>query len=109
MHHFRNSQKCKIVECGLYVDEQASPKTCLELKCSYSINYTTPHDPNMKLPYVSRKDDDIKLNRNHRYRQCQMQLAVTGMLSIGIILKVRLQISTSITYNHFTCESYFSV
>ena len=85
----------KIVDCGLYLDEQfpyigaspdriilcsCCPKACLEVKCPFSINYTTPYDPSIKLPYLTRKDDVIKLNRNHKYyTQCQMQLGVTGI------------------------------
>ena len=52
----------------------------LEIKCPYSINYTSPTDHKVTLPYLLKgKDDKLALDKNHQYyMQCQMQMAVTG-------------------------------
>jgi len=53
---------------------------CVEIKCPYSINHTTPYDNDIKLPYLIKKGDDMTLNENHGYyTQVLMQLGVTRM------------------------------
>ena len=84
-----------VSECGLFLDTElpyvgSSPdrivsctcckQSCLEVKCPYSINYTSPRDPDVKgkLPYLVHNDNLIKLNRKHQYyTQCQVQMGVT--------------------------------
>lgn len=84
----------KVLECGLYLDKNtpyigASPDriiacdcclpACLEVKCPFSINYTTPKDLNVKLPYLTHMEEKTVLNKNHKYyTQCVMQMGVTG-------------------------------
>jgi len=96
-HFMRKSHKdFKAVECGLFLHNEfpfigASPDrmlscscclpACLEVKCPYSINYTSPDDASVNLPYLTRNDtiDELQLNRRHKYyTQCLMQMAVTG-------------------------------
>lgn len=92
-------QKChkelNVMECGLYLHKNypyigASPDrlvtcacclpACLEVKCPYSINYTSPTDPDVKLAYLKRDSGQISLNRSHKYyTQMQVQMAVTGL------------------------------
>ena len=90
-----NHKNVKVEECGLFLDKTlpvigASPdriiscscchKACLEVKCPYSISYTSPHDPNVDLPYLKRVDGKLSLHRSHQYfTQCQMQMGVTGL------------------------------
>ena len=85
----------KVEECGLFLDNTlpvigTSPdriiscscyhKACLEVKCPYSISYTSPQDPNVDLPYLKRVDGKLSLHRSHQYfTQCQMQMGVTGL------------------------------
>ena len=85
----------KVEECGLFLDNTlpvigASPdriiscscchKACLEVKCPYSISYTSPQHPNVDLPYLKRVDGKLSLHRSHQYfTQCQMQMGVTGL------------------------------
>ena len=53
---------------------------CLEIKCPYSINHLSPHDPEAKLTYLVKQDDEFVLSRTHRYyTQCLVQMAVTEM------------------------------
>ena len=84
----------KAEECGLFLhfrfpfigaspDRMLScsccPPSCLEVKCPYSINYTSPDDPSVKLPYLLREGDKLQIIRKHKYfTQCLMQMAVTG-------------------------------
>ena len=84
----------KVFESGLFLDKidpfiGASPdrivtcdccfKACLEVKCPYSINYTSPKDPNVSLPYLKNNNGEFTLNKKHKYyTQCQMQMGVTG-------------------------------
>ena len=90
-----NHKNVKVEECGLFLDKTlpvigASPdriiscpcchKACLEVKCPYSISYTSPHDPKVDLPYFKRVDGKLSLHRSHQYfTQCQMQMGVTGL------------------------------
>jgi hypothetical protein len=85
--------KLTVTECGLYLDIDipyiggspdrivnclCCPPACLEIKCPYSINFTSPKDEKVNLPYI-KKDHagNFTLNRNHRYyTQCQVQMAV---------------------------------
>ena len=92
--HAISHKNIKVEECGLFLMPEkpfigCSPdrivfcccgKPCLEIKCPYSINYTSPTDPKVTLSYLSKsKDDKLALNRNHQhYMQRQMQMAVTG-------------------------------
>ena len=85
----------KLSDCGLFLDVASPfigaspdriiswdccPDACLEVKCPYSINFKSPHDPDAKLSYLIYKDNEFYLNRNHKYfTQCQMQLGVTGL------------------------------
>ena len=63
-------------ECGLYLNTNTpyiggSPDriiicscckpACLEIKCPYSINHLSPYDPEAKLPYLKKQDDDLVL------------------------------------------------
>ena len=84
----------KVSECGLFLDKNhpfigaspdrivtcdCCPKACLEVKCPYSINYTSPDNPDINLPYLKKDDGKLKLNDGHNYyTQCQMQMGVTG-------------------------------
>lgn len=81
-------------KCGLFLHENlpfigaspdriiycsCCPVACLEVKCPYSINFASPKDPDVNLPYLLRNGDEFKLNRKHKYfTQCQVQMAVTG-------------------------------
>jgi len=86
----------KLIECGLFLQKAfpfigGSPdrivscscceRSCLEVKCPISINYTTPQDPNIKLSYlVKDKNNKVSLNRKHKYyTQCQVQMGATGL------------------------------
>ena len=82
----------KILECGLFLDRRdpyigaspdgllvcdCCPKACLEIKCPFSINHTSPNSPDITLPYLKSIDGEMKLSSTHKYyTQCQMQ--VTG-------------------------------
>ena len=82
----------KLNNCGLFLDKLvpvigASPDrimtcdcclpACVEIKCPYSINYTTPRNENISLPYLKK---DMKINRNHKYyTQCVVQMGVTEL------------------------------
>ena len=84
----------KAVECGLFLHNEflfigASTDrilscsfclpACLEVKCPYSINYTSPYDSCLNLSYLTRNDDKLQLNRRHKYyTQRLMQRALTG-------------------------------
>ena len=90
--------KLTVTECGLYLDVEipyvggspdrivnclCCPPACLEIKCPYSINYMSPKDERVKLPYL-KKDTagNFFLNKKHRYyTQCQVQMAVTRISS----------------------------
>ena len=51
---------------------------CLEIKCPYSINYTSPLNQDVKLPYLKEREGEYFMNRNHKYyTQVQVQMAVT--------------------------------
>ena len=79
----------KLTNCGLFLDETAPvigatpdrlmtcdccPPSCVEIKCPYSINYTSPLDDKVSLPYIKNK----QLNRKHPYfTQCMVQMGVT--------------------------------
>ena len=83
----------KVSECGLFLDNHpfigasqdrivtcdGCPRACLEVKCPYSFNYTSPDNPEINLPYLKKDDGKLKLNDGHNYyTQCQMQMGVTG-------------------------------
>ena len=55
--------------------------SCLEIKCPYSINYTSPTAENVNLPYLTRADDGMLcLKQSHKYyTQCQIQMVATGL------------------------------
>ena len=94
--HAKEHQDFKLAKCGLFLHNEfpflgASPdrivkcsccgKACLEVKCPMSINYTTPQDPDAKLPYLLRDyNHKLSLNNHHKYcTQCQVQMGVTGL------------------------------
>ena len=78
-------------ECGLYLDYEhpyigaspdrimscvCCPKACIDVKCPYKINFTTPTELN--LPYLIKEGVNVKLKTNHTYyTQCMLQMAVT--------------------------------
>ncbi len=90
----KSHRNAKLLECGLFLDRdnpyigaspdrmvtcEYCPNACLEVKCPYSINYTSPGDPSVHLPYLKQIDGNVTLNDRHKYyTQCQMQMAVTG-------------------------------
>ena len=57
------------------------PPACLEIKCPFSINHTTPQDPNISLPYIKKNlNDKFVINKKHRYyTQCQVQMGTAKM------------------------------
>ena len=83
----------KIFECGLYLSNEApfiggSPnrivacdfcgKSCLEVKCPYSLRHITPVDDSLSLLYLKKKNGKHKVNQQHSYfTRCQVQTAVT--------------------------------
>ena len=87
----------KVEESGLFLDKSfpfvgATPdriiscsccgNACLEVKCLYSINYTSPDAADVFLPYLKRSNGKITLNRSRQYfTQCQVQIGVTGLNS----------------------------
>ena len=90
--------KLTVTECGLYLDVEipyvggspdrivnclCCPPACLEIKCPYSINYMSPKDERVKLPYLKKDTTgNFFLNKKHRYyTQCQVQMAVTRISS----------------------------
>ena len=82
----------KLKTCGLFIDKSipiigaspdrimtcdCCPPACVEIKCPYSINYTTPRDENISLPYLTK---DIQINKKHKYyTQCVVQMGVTEL------------------------------
>ena len=85
-----------VSNCGLYLHSElpyvgGSPdgivncdccgRACLEIKCPFSINYTSPTNPDIKLPYlVKNENDKLTINKRHRYfTQCQVQMGVTNL------------------------------
>ena len=91
----KNHKNLQIHECGLYLHKQVpyiggSPDrivtcsccepACVEIKCPYSINHLSPYDPDAKLTYLKKENDEVKLSRTHRYySQCLVQMAVTEL------------------------------
>ena len=39
------------------------PPACIEIKCPYLINFTTPRVENFSLPYVTK---DMSINKKHK-------------------------------------------
>ena len=91
----REHKSVTLKECGLFLSKElpfigGSPdrivycdccgKSCLEVKCPFSIAHTSPTDPDAK---PDENDDDsgsnnLCLRRNHKYfTQCQVQMAAT--------------------------------
>ena len=84
----------KLSDCGLFVDEtlpyvSANPdilllcscceKTCVEIKCRYSINCIEPCYSNLE--YLRLCDGKTVLKTSHKYYiQCMFQMAVTGTM-----------------------------
>ena len=72
-------------DCGLFLDKESSfvdatPDklmsceccnfACVEVKCPYSINYTTPQDGNLQ--YLVNENGSYNIKRQHQYfSQCQ--------------------------------------
>ena len=42
-------------------------KWCLEVKCPYSINFTSPLSPDANLTYLTKLDGSLALNKEHQY------------------------------------------
>ena len=114
----KEHQDFKLTECGLFLHNEypflgGSPdrivscsccgKACLEVKCPISINYTTPFDPNAKLPYLYKDDNNkLSLNRRHKYyTQCQVQMGVTGLKKCFFFVWT--------SHGHFVEEIHFDV
>ena len=90
----QNHKKTNLSNCGLFLDGEhpfigGSPdgivkcacpgRACLEVKCPYSISHKSPTDPDVQLPYLKMIDNELKLNKNHKYyTQCQQKMAITG-------------------------------
>ncbi len=84
----------KVEECGIFLCQdmpfvggspdrilscQCCGKSCLEVKCPFSITHLSPVDAEAKLPYL-KKDANLQtfLNRNHKYyTQCKVQMAAS--------------------------------
>ena len=91
----REHKSATLNECGLFLSKElpfigGSPdrivycdccgKSCLEVKCPFSIAHTSPTDPDAKLPYlaIDSGSNTLCLRRNHKYfTQCQVQMAAT--------------------------------
>ena len=85
-------KKLTFSDCGLFLDKEspfvgATPDklmsceccslACVEVKCPFSINYTTPQEGN--LHYLTNENGSYKLKRHHQYfSQCQSQMGITG-------------------------------
>ena len=93
-----NHKNVKVEECGLFLDKTlpvigASPdriiscscchKACLEVKCPYSISYTSPHDPNVDLPYLKRVDGKLSLQKSPIFHTVS---DADGSNRIGVLL-----------------------
>ena len=99
MHEFEKIQSkfqkdLKISSCGLYLSNEypfigaspdgvmtcnCCPKSCIEIKCPYSINYTSPADSTIPLPFMEKIDGLLKLKKSHKYfTQCLMQMGITN-------------------------------
>ena len=73
-HPFIGGSPEKIIECS------RCGKSCLEVKCPFSIRYTTPTDPDIKLQFFKNDNGPLSLNQNHKYfTQCQVQMASTHL------------------------------
>ncbi|XP_065069462.1 uncharacterized protein LOC135694584 [Rhopilema esculentum] len=87
----KNHKDVTVTNCGLFLYKElpfigGSPdriiecsccgKACLEVKCPFSIRHTTPIDPTVEMPFLRKNEEDIVLNRKHKYfTQCQVQMA----------------------------------
>ena len=82
----------KLKDCELFVDEtlpyvRASPgrillcsgceKSCVEIKCPYSINYTKSCYSNLEYTQLCDGKTVLK-NSGKYYTKCMLQMAVTG-------------------------------
>ena len=69
-------QNLAVDECGIFLDVEmpyvggspdrivrcsCCPQACLEIKCPFSINHTTPHDPAISLPYLIKDKNGVVL------------------------------------------------
>ena len=86
-----------MLECGLFLDKMhpyigaspdrmvtcdCCPKACVEVKCPYSTNYTSPTDPAVNLSYLKNMNGILKVKDTHKYyTQFQMQMGATGCTS----------------------------
>ena len=94
--HFEGShQNVQLQECGIFLCKDmpflgGSPdmiiscdccgKSCLEVKCPFSIRHLSPMDSEAKLPYIRRINDVVSMNYNHKYyTQCQVPMAATNI------------------------------
>ena len=87
----REHKSAKLKECGLFLSKEPpfivscpdrivylSGKSCLQVKCPFSIAHTSPIDA--KLPYlaIDSVSNTLCLRRNHKYfTKCQVQMAAT--------------------------------
>jgi len=113
----KHHKNVKITSCGLFLCEDipfvgGSPdsivscdccgKACIEVKCPFSIQHTTPYDPNVKLPYLKQIDGNLSLNEAHRYyTQCQIQMAATKTECCHFFVWT--------SYGHFTQKIKFNI
>ena len=74
-HISNNHEGVRVKQCGIILDKSlpyigSSPdgivscscceeKSCLEVKCPFSINFLSPTSPEAKLPYLIREDDRL--------------------------------------------------
>ena len=64
----------RIVECD------CCGKSCLEIKCPFSIRHLSSDSPEANLPYIKRQNNMPKLSTNLKYyTQCQIQMAATKL------------------------------
>ena len=90
----KEHKNAKLLGCGIFLCKDmpfvgGSPdgivvcdccgKSCLEVKCPFSISNTSPTDPGVTLTYLKLNEDGkIMTNRSHKYyTQCQVQMAAT--------------------------------
>ena len=94
----KDHRNLKVDNCGLFLHNGipyigGSPdgivccdccgRACLEIKCPFSINFTSPTNPEVKskLPYLLLDPNgSLKINKKHKYfTQCQVQMGVTNI------------------------------
>ena len=97
MKAYHENPKLKV--CGLFLDKcppfigvspdrifecDCCPPACVEIKYPYSINHTSPSDPDVSLPYIKH---DNSINENHQYfTQCMVQMGVMQLSSTFFVV-----------------------